>query len=322
VRAGAALTLRAACAAVAACVLFAPALRADTASVQRTLAQCLKQVEPKVAPGLENISPACPDLEKELTESGIANQLGENWQARLGWRGLKDLDWLTRRYQSQVPGVGPRRDSLSGIVKELRADSENHSWWQRVKEWLRQLLESRDFSSAGWLQRLLSGLAHMPKAVGWLLFYGGIAVILAMALVLVWREVSIAMADTKRARPIRVHTEPMAASAASLSLSDLDAVSLLDRPVLLLRLLVQALVASGRLTRERSLTCGELIHRADFDGANQQQRFARISLLAEQRRYAAAESLRGEKVSSEIESAVADGKQLYSQLAAPRSTIV
>ncbi|HWW22124.1 MAG TPA: hypothetical protein VNZ06_15090, partial [Steroidobacteraceae bacterium] len=100
-------------------------------------------------------------------------------------------------------------------------------------------------------------------------------------------------------------------------LATLDATSLSERPALLLRLLVQALERSGRLAGDRTLTHRELIARAGFDGEGQRQRFASISLRAEQQVYGRAAAFVNDD--PELQRVLHEGRELYSQLLAASS---
>ncbi|MFI4867644.1 MAG: hypothetical protein ACHQDB_11190, partial [Steroidobacterales bacterium] len=86
----------------------------------------------------------------------------------------------------------------------------------------------------------------------------------------------------------------------------------------LLRLLVQALLQSGRLRGERSLTHRELGVRGAFDDPEQQLRFVRISLLAERLLYGAGVAISA-TAQPQIDQALTDGRQLYAQLLAGRA---
>jgi len=121
-----------------------------------------------------------------------------------------------------------------------------------------------------------------------LLLYSLIAVVLAAAAVLVFNELRAAGLLKPRARPgARPPPEPIPAAAAAPDedFSALDSVPPRERPVLVLRLLVQALTRSHRLELERPLTCRELVIRARFDNSAQREAFRDFALLAETARY-------------------------------------
>jgi hypothetical protein len=229
-----------------------------------------------------------------------------------------DLEWLLQRYRTPPSADSPDPQRLVAIERDLRAGpQEKPSAWQRLIQWLRQIQTPPEQQGPGWVAKLVSLLRRMPHWLEQWIVYASMAVILALAVVLIWREGRIVWADVRRARRRGRSTVAGArVTAAPLTLGDVDAAPARDRPVWLLRLLVQTLVAKGRISGERALTHGELITRAAFSNESQRQRFARIARLAEQRRYAADDMFDRERARDGIEAALVEGRQLYVQLAA------
>jgi hypothetical protein len=300
--------------------LVAGGVRADIAADTRTLVECLARVDPNGPAGLDHLLPVCPDLERAIVDSGLEDQLGEKWRERLGPMGLKEIDGLLQRYQASLALIGPDPAKLSTIAHGLRAPATNRSWWQKVKDWIRDLLlqPGERSNSANWLSRLLSKIGAVPRLVQQAVFYVALTALLWLATFIVWRELKIAgvgkgsrVADGRRRAQ-----EGRAPVMDLLSLLDLDNASPWDRSVILTRLLVQTLSDAGRIHRDRSLTLRELTQRVAFDSSDQQHRFARVSLLAEQRLYGPGPSSVETGPSAAIEQTVLDGRQLYSQLAA------
>lgn len=299
--------------------LAAGALRAQSATDIRGIEQCLTKLPANTPPGLDHLRPICPDLEQIIAASGIEDQLGDRWRERLGPQGLKDLAGLMQRYQTAPAGAGPDPAALTAIANSLRAPQTHRSWWQRFADWLRhQLLRPTGSSSDGWLRRLLSAIPSVPAVALRLLFYLALTAVLLLAALIVWRELKIAgigrrMPGTSQRR--RTLDLPVS-MVGSLKLADLDAASPSDRPLILSRLLVQALADAGRIQRERSLTYRELAQQGAFDSSEQQQQFARVSWLAEQRLYGPAQSSQAAGATPEVEQTVLDGRRLYARLAA------
>lgn len=97
------------------------------------------------------------------------------------------------------------------------------------------------------------------------------------------------------------------------NLAELEQAPLAERSMLLLRLLVQALLRSGRLSHERTLTYRELEAHGAFDDTRQRRRFAHLAQLAERERYGA------RPLQSDEWPAIArEGGALYAQLLLPR----
>jgi hypothetical protein len=296
------------------CLPAAPCL-ADMSSARETIVRCLGVIDHADPKGLEAIKPLCPDLERALSDSGLAEQLGAEWQKGLDRTQLDNLQWLMQRYASREQSTGPDAGSLADIVHQLRVVQTKPSWWDRFLAWLRHLLEPTQNAAPSWLERLLTALSRAPQWLWTAIRYIGTVVIVLMIAVMVWREVRIAREASRRAQPReRGQALALGQRKAAVSLADLDAAPLTDRPVLLLRLLVQSLLASGRLSNDRSLTHGELIARGRFDDDEQQRRFARVSRLAERRIYGSLSPEAGQAGHPELDQAVADGRQLYAQL--------
>ena len=136
-----------------------------------------------------------------------------------------------------------------------------------------------------------------------------------------WRELKaagIGAGTAKRIAERSLHV-PSPAGATPLTLDDIETVPLRERSALLLRLLVQALLQSGRLKYERSLTHRELGVHSAFDDPEQHRRFVRISLLAERLLYGPNAPYASADPPPQIDHALTDGRQLYAQLLAGRS---
>jgi hypothetical protein len=300
--------------AFAAALGVAGPLRADSAADLRGISDCAAKLDRNLPPGMEHLLPVCPDLDKLIADSGLQAQLGEHWRERLGKEGLSELAGLMQRYQASPPEAGPSHTALPAIVNALRAaPMSERSWWRRFTDWLRELLAPQTRSTSdNWLTHLLSRISSVPVTLQRLLFYLALIAVVALAGLIVWRELKLAglgagwrgASDRRRMAAVPVWVN------GSLSMRDLDAATASDQPLILLRLLVQALAQSGRIQRERSLTPQELTQYSAFDSSDQRQQFARVSWLAEQRLYGPAQS-------SQVldEQTLHAGRQLYSQLA-------
>ena len=314
---------------LAACALFAGPLSADTAASIQSLDNCLDTltlnevyapaaVNSRQAPkGIDRLRPLCPDLEHALIDSEIRDQLPEHWQDSLDRNGISDLSWMMRRYQSNSLSAAPRVPTLYQVARTLNQPQPRHTWWQDFKHWLRQLLFTPASPGSSMLTRWLSDLSlPLPLLLLRSILYGLLAAVLVMALWIVRRELKAAgagAATAKRAAQ-RAPQLPSLAAAKSLNPDDIDSVPLREQPALLLRLLVQALLQSGRLRNERSLTHRELGVRSAFDDQEQQLKFERIALLAERLLYGPNAAAASAGSPPQIDHALTDGRQLYAQL--------
>jgi hypothetical protein len=209
---------------------------------------------------------------------------------------------------------------VNAIAEALRAQQAPRGWWQRLGEWLRQLLQRRNSEGTPLLERLINALRGVTsERTQRVILYSSLALVLLLVGLVVWRELKAAGIGRRAAqRPARAGDPiPSAETAQSLGLAGLDQVPLTERPALLLRLLVEALRRRGQLAGERTLTHRELIQRAGLSDVGQRQRFAQVSLRAEQQLYGGSAAVATDQV--ELEQAVSAGRELYSQLAATQS---
>jgi hypothetical protein len=271
--------------------------------------------------GLGQLETLCPGLTKALSDLNLTQQVGEEWRGRLNPLALGQLADLQRYYDGAPRFEAPRVESLAAAVSSLRVQHAPQSWWERFRSWLRSLLRQDEIPSTadtGWLERLLAHLTLKPwvaKAIG----YGTIALVIALALWIIWRELRYANVLTRRRRPSgglgRNEWRPQA-FAAELRAGDLDRLPLWERPALLLQLLVQALRQAQRLGLERALTFRELAERAKLDDELQRARFERIARLAERQRYGARSQSPTPGSDEQLRESLADGLSLYAQLRA------
>lgn len=235
---------------------------------------------------------SCPDLIDAVVVLGLDQQLRRGWRRHLDASGLEGLHALMQRYRAEgaTPlSNGPDLKRLPEALRDLDAPAPTKlSWWQRFERWLDRLL-SPEKPNNGWLAPLLSRLS-IPRRVQQLILYATIAALLAMAAWIIWRELKAAgaLSGQKRGRRRAGRSDsPAVARPAELAFEDLQQAPAAERCVWLVRLLVQALRRTGRLSRESALTYRELAARPMFDDWQQRARFERLALVAEQQRYGA-----------------------------------
>ncbi|HEX4377181.1 MAG TPA: hypothetical protein VHZ99_08520 [Steroidobacteraceae bacterium] len=229
-----------------------------------------------------------------------------------------DLQWLQQRYSQPAPSDGPDPQALAPVLATLHpAVAESQSWWSRLLNWVRHRFSAKPSATPGWTQVLIDALRHTPRWAGKAILYTGLAVVGGLVLVLLWREARILWLDSRHAKRTRrdATADALAPAPRLTTVQDIDAAPLRDRPLLLMRLLVQLLVTRRMLPDERALTHGELVKRAGFADAGQRARFAQVVRLAEARQFAA-DSLFGRlHPDSTIDALLEDGRALYRQLA-------
>jgi hypothetical protein len=290
-------------------------------------------------PGVVDLTARCPQLSQALSDLGFTRQLS-TWNGRLDRGAVADLLRAARRYEAGMPSGAPALALLPIALARLQVPAPPpRSWWQRLKEQLREWFEQPGGSGSDWLQQWLSRLS-IPLLVQRLILYGTTAAVLIMAAWLIARELRTARLTPRRptrrvggaARVAQERPRP-------LTLADIDGAPPAERSIVLLRLLVQALLQSGRLSAERALTYRELSARGVFDDAAQRERFARLARIAERDRYGTRpEVLAGSAAAPAAAAPVAaapgpaaalavtgeslgEGRALYQQLLEPRTLV-
>jgi hypothetical protein len=273
--------------------------------------------EDEAGVGLAELDKDCPGLKAALTRSGVAPFLSSKQSSELTYEGLEDLAQLRRRYQ---PGANQRTlnvGEIANIVRDLtHAQSARPlSLKERFLRWLHEKLQRRQSSPAdNWLSRWLREVS-LPDKARELITYALIVAVVILALVVIVTELRAAgvLKRTKQKR----HDAGIAGELriAELTFADLDAAALRDKPSVMLQLILAALVKSGRLQSERSLTRRELIERVAFDEQSQRDRFRDIARGAEYARYAST-GLNAQQ----IEMLLAQGRVMHAALTGTRKS--
>jgi hypothetical protein len=285
------------------------AVTAVIAAPVDTLLECAARAAPATE-GLAALQQQCPGLEPAMSDLGYSTLLSGAWQRRLTPGGLADLAALAQSYLPDKRASGPDVAPVRGIVDALaREQSPALSGWDAFKAWLRSLFQRKGDRSLSWLDRWLDNLATAAGVMTFVL-YGLLLAVLVLAAAFIVGELHAAGVLSRRRRsdaPAVLH------ESASLDGSEceamLDAVPLVDRPAILLQLLVNGLSRKGRLRADRHLTHRELIGRAVLDDGTQRARFARVANLAEGLLYGPKpRSMEG------LESIISEGRLLLSQI--------
>ncbi len=284
-------------------------------SAAALVAECSESAADDIV-GLNELEAACPGLEHALVQLGYAPFVAEAQLDQLSVHGLVDLQRLADRYR-RTPDVAANEihaGTLGPILESLRQEQRAElpeTWLQRLKQWLRSVFDRPQQASDPWLGRWLQQRTISEKVRDGIV-YGLIALVIVLAIVVVFNEARAAGLLRRGGR----HDSRAPASAANpeparLSLADLDSLTLEQRPSLLLRLLVSALVKAGRLRADKSLTHRELMQRANFDVPGQREDFQRVAVLGERLLYGTARV-----APDEIETVIQAGRALEAQLAA------
>jgi hypothetical protein len=262
-------------------------IHAEVATSQALIARCAGQADAGLR-GLDALRSPCPGIEPALAQLGIEVFLPADWQQKLSPRALGDFQALAARYAGAPSAAAALRTTsrLRAIALSLRPPPSPASWWDALKAWIREWLEPADGRPPGWL-RFLPHLTIGPRLAR-LIFVGLAALVVIAVAAVVLIELKAAGVGSGR-RPRSGARRSRAAAAARLGespdLAGLGSVPERERPILLLRALVQALARAHRLVRDRDLTCRELIAQARFDTPGERADFEHVALLAERALY-------------------------------------
>lgn len=281
------------------------------------IADCIESTGDEV--GLDQLEARCPGIGQAIAESGYGAFISEAERESLTAYSLEDLQNIQARYsdshgsrsaQQMLTQLDPVLESL----QQERPIDRPPTLFERFKRWLQSFIDRQQQDQDSWLGRWLRDVRVSEQAVSWLL-YGLVALVIVLAIGVVWNEVRAAglLGGARRRRAASIAAGGAAEQQTVPTLADLERAPVRDRPSLLLRILIAKLVETGRLRTEKSLTHRELGALATFDAADQRDRFRRVAMMGERLLYGG-----GSVSDEEIASVVHAGSQLDAQLSAPR----
>jgi hypothetical protein len=316
----AALLMLVACPAFASAV--PPAMSAEAAL--EAIDTCLNRLHPDIDIGYDRIASRCPQLARRLEESGWSRWLPRDWKRSgndLSAGGLRELRELLS-VESGSPRVTVRRPDIARLPATLAGltptGSVGDGWWPRAKEWLREVFERRaQDSDDDWLLRLI-GRNGLPQTVIELTSYAALMLVVALAGVIVLNELRISgIAGRLRASPrsVRRARPSVEAECDGLSWDAVQRAPLVQRPRMLLEIIVAKLVLESRLPQVRGLTVRELARAARLADEKGHQGLTELAHISERVRFSAAPV-----PNEELAAAVEHGRTLLDQLSpgAPR----
>jgi len=268
------------CALLAAAAVYLPAADADD------LIDCLDRLEAFEIPLVE-IYLSCPDLDKQVEATGWSASLPPGWRDEFTEVILYDLFRLTSAYSDQaVAGPMPQLGFLDKILTELGEDPEIHqtvSLWAEIKDWLKETMDR--FFPGVWdsIREWFDGFAVSESVADSI----GVAALALVGLALAALLAALIVYARRNYRPRKktatstASLAPRSARAGKISLEQIDAAPLSERPRLLLRYLLQELDRRHRLDDSARLTHRELTSATPFTAANEASAFERVVRLAE-----------------------------------------
>jgi hypothetical protein len=273
---------------------------------------CLARLDAGLDVGYARVAQRCPDLAPSLAASPVAPWLPPDWNKpnnELSAAGLTELRTLLTRHAPQAAVPAPRLAQLRAVLAGLAAnDSRERSWWARLKQWLRELLERRQSSEySPWWQRLFGAL-NLPQRVLDLVATGALALVVVLAAAIVVNEVRVARG---RRSPGASSAREYTAAHARRGLDDLERALPAEQPPRLLELVVARLRDQDRLPPARALTLHELTRAARLE-ASDRERLSALTTVCERLRFAAQQP-----TPPALAAALTGGRELLVTLAAP-----
>ncbi|MBM0103153.1 hypothetical protein JM946_00270 [Steroidobacter sp. S1-65] len=287
--------------------LCVPAAFAQSeAPARQVLQECADSIPPDVV-GIEQIEAACPGVEQALDELGLTELMFQSQFELLKRDGLDALLALANRYEhpperaaANVARLGPVLDSM----RRPPTPEASKSWWERLKERLRQLFNQSEAPPDSWLIRWLDE-HRMPELVRSILLYGAMAIVVALAVLIVVNEIRAARSGRRRKRAATT----VAMQAHPVLTDNSEPIAPGEGPSALLKMLVATLIKTGRVHGGHALTHRELTRRARFDDSSQRESFQKLAQVAER------EVFGGMAVANEeLTEAIRAGRSLEEQL--------
>ncbi len=271
---------------------------------------CVQRLNPDSDTGYDRISVRCPNLARQLKESGLSVWLPRGWQRPgndLSARGLRDLRGLLERELTpsprpvRVPGI----ERVPAVLASLgREDPERSGWWARTRKWLRRVFAApAPDSEEGWLNRMI-GQDGLSQAVIELVSYVALLMVVLVAIAIVANELRVAGGLRRRLAILR--DAPMDPRKEQLSWEDVQKADRPQRPGLLLEVL------AARLTKApRGLTARELERVARLASEEDRRLLVRLVETAERLKFS-----NTEVPEEALEQALAGGRLLLERVPA------
>ena len=246
-----------------------------------TLARCAAHSPPLV--GWRALHTHCPGVARALQGLGLEGLLPPRWHKTLDSRSLAALAALAQHYAAAPPSLRPDPAALSNDARALAHPVPAPTWWGRVHAWLRRWTAPLTAMLRDRLRALLHGhgRTQVLRVLLWLL----VALLGALVAIGVWLGYRAGLFSPGRRRTVRSQRPALPTASIEPPASGPDWSTLGSQPSRVLRLLVDALISTGRLERERHLTFRELTVQARFDTPAQREEFAHVARLAEHERY-------------------------------------
>lgn len=283
---------------------------------------CLATLEvsgQKVAPGVEDIETQCPELKTVLEHSPYAAWFPEEWwNPQLSTGSLAELRDHAELASTTREARTLDTSGVAGVLESLEDDrrASQVTWWDRLLQWLRSRFKPDAEEPPTWLFKWLEELSRHETALrvtGYVLF--GLVILSAVWIVInELRAAGVFGAHAQR-HARSMGPQGSARAAGELTLADIESSDPLNRPSMLLALLLAALARREDRAVDSSTTHRELAARVTLDDSSQRLAFGRLVRCAERVRYAATLPAR-----SEIDEVVGEARHLLDLIAVSAGT--
>ena len=251
---------------------------------------CVRKLNPDVDVGYERIAARCPDLVVRLEQGRWAAWLPRDWKRPnndLSAGGLREL----RELLANVPDAGNRAPSVASLPAVLASlaqqDSAPVGWWTQTRIWLREAFERREQATGeGWLARLIAQNG-LSQAVLEIVSYAALALVVVLAGAIVVNELRVGGALGSLRKRFAARAAPVRAGVphAGPTRDDLQHAAVLQRPRMLLELIIACLTEDSRLPPARGLTVRELTRLARLPDQADRDRLAELARVSERVRF-------------------------------------
>jgi hypothetical protein len=264
------------------------ALAADDAAL-RVVEACRARLDPRTDIGIERIQKRCPALLPALAAApwrGLLPQTLRERREEITAESLRALVELVRHAEEASPlRAAPTREQLAPVLAELGdKGQEGATRWERFKRWLERKLEKRKDDDASALEKW-SRQFKTSEGIAQAITYIGYTMVGVLVLFVIWSELRAA-GLFGGARRTRTRAHQAAQWRRRLTLTDITAAPLADRPGMLLRLLGEALTRVDRLPAADGMTAAAIARRARLDSEQERTELARVAATADAVRYA------------------------------------
>jgi len=275
---------------------------------------CLPKLNIEIDVGYERIAERCPALSNALENSGWAAWLPRGWKESgndLSAGSLMELrDLAARELAVQSNGRAPDVGELKRVLADLGTSAQERGGvWARFKAWLRTALEANNEATDDSTLARLIRRHGLSQTIIEIITYCAYAVIVALAVLIVFNELRHAGLLKRASRAGKESVTNATGARLSVSMKDIEAAPLFERPRLLLSLIISRLSALGRLPPPGALTVRELTRAAQLQEPDDRQRLSQLALATERVRFSDDDA----PVES-VESAVQQGRELLDRL--------